>query len=49
MPPKVNGFVEAVSQSLQAVGLLIRTMSPLFAFDSRAGPDDSYELGSSVY
>ena len=48
VPPKVNGFVEAVSQSLQAVGLLIRTMSPLFAFDSRTGPDSSYELGISL-
>jgi hypothetical protein len=48
VPPKVNGFVEAVSQSLQVVGLLIRTMSPLFSVDSNAGPDVSYELGISL-
>ena len=48
VPPKVNGFVEAVSHSLQAVGLLIRTMSPLFPSDNGTNPDDSYELGINL-
>ncbi len=48
VPPKINGFVEAVSQSLQMVGLLIRTMSPLFTFDNSTGSDVSDELGISL-
>ncbi len=48
VPPKVNGFVEAVSNSLQAVGLVIRTLSPLFAVEEHSGVETSYELGINL-
>ena len=48
VPKRVSGFIEAVSSSLQAVGLIIRTMSPLFAVDGSLAPDVSYELGISL-
>ena len=48
VPPAVNGFVEAVTQSLQEVDLLIRTSSSLFP-QSDGEPDaGSYELGISL-
>jgi hypothetical protein len=48
IPPIVNGFVEAVTQSLQEVGLLIRTSSPLFPQTDGEPDAGSYELGISL-
>jgi len=46
--PAVNGFVEAVTQSLQEVDLLIRTSSSLFPQKDGEPDEDSYELGISL-
>ena len=43
-PPAVQGFVEAVSQSLQQVDLRIRTVSSLFR-PCRASPTPTFEQG----
>ena len=46
-PPAVQGFVEAVSQSLQQVDLRIRTVSPLFQ-PLRASSGPTFEQGVSL-
>ena len=48
VPPAVNGFVEAVTQSLQEVDLLIRTSSSLFPQKDGEPDEGSYELGISL-
>ena len=48
VPPMVNGFVEAVTQSLQEVDLIIRTSSSLFPHTDGEPDAGSYELGISL-
>ena len=48
VPPAVNGFVGAVTQSLQEVDLLIRTSSSLFPQKDGEPDEGSYELGISL-
>ena len=48
VPPAVNGFVEAVTQSLQEVDLLIRTSSLLFPQADGEPDAGSLELGISL-